>query len=97
MIKSHGSIVIGLIVAFCLIWIAGVSWAVVHYLNLSDPVGWWIAASLGFSLLVSLAVIKHGVEHAVESESTDCDGVEEPAGFGSLSISRVSPKQFSEF
>ena len=57
------------IVASTVLWIAGVSLALVYFLGLSATAGWWIAGLLGFSSVVAMAVILHEMRHAVEIDS----------------------------
>lgn len=53
-------------VASALVWIGGVSLALVYLLGLSETAGWWIAGSLGFSTVVAITVILYEMRHAVE-------------------------------
>jgi hypothetical protein len=50
----------------CLVWIGGVSLALVYFLELSNTTGWIIAGVLGVSMTVAVSVIIHEMRHAID-------------------------------
>ncbi len=51
--------------ASCLVWVGGITMALVIGLGLSNTAGWIIAGSLGFSSIVAVTIILYEMRHAV--------------------------------
>lgn len=60
-----------MVVAACLAWVGGITWAITYFLGLSALVGWCIAGSLGFSAVVAVTIILYEMRHAVELSEFD--------------------------
>jgi len=49
-----------------LIWISGITLALVRFLELSSTAGWVIAISLGISTMLTIAIIFYEMMHAID-------------------------------
>ncbi|MGL4400522.1 MAG: hypothetical protein ACRCXD_11685 [Luteolibacter sp.] len=50
----------------CVLWISGISWAIVALFGLSLMTGWTIAAGLGILALVAVGVLSYEVRNAID-------------------------------
>jgi hypothetical protein len=70
----------------CVLWIGGISWAVVALFGLSAVTGWTIAGALGVLALVAVAVLSYEVRNAIDiPDDVDLEPVRwsgPRAGFG---------------
>lgn len=58
-----------------LAWIAGITLALVHFLELANSTGWIIAGSLGFLTAVAVGFIQFEIRHAIVlPDHVDADG-----------------------
>jgi hypothetical protein len=68
-----------IVVLSCLAWVAGISWALFHFLALTPAAGWMLAAGLGFAITVAATVILYEMRHAIDltdyMEATEFDGL----------------------
>ncbi|MES2922223.1 MAG: hypothetical protein V4819_11790 [Verrucomicrobiota bacterium] len=55
-----------IVILSCVGWIGGVSVAFVYLLGLSNTAGWIIAAALGFSTTMVIAIVVHEGKNAVD-------------------------------
>ena len=69
------------VIASCLAWIGGITFALVHFLDLSPATGWVVAGILGSSTTVAAIVILNEMRHAI-----DLTDYVDPADFGSLPL-----------
>lgn len=71
----------------CLVWVIGVTLALVYFLNLSSTTGWMVAGLLGLSMTAALSIIIHEMRHAI-----DLTGYADPTEFDEF----PPPEQWSE-
>lgn len=50
----------------CLLWIGGISWAVVALLGLSAVAGWVIAGTLGALAVAAIGILLYEMRHAID-------------------------------
>ncbi len=72
----------------CLVWVGGITWAIMYFLGLSAFAGWCIAGSLGASAAVAVTFIVYEMKHAVEwSELDEPADIERSTGTSHLGTS----------
>ncbi len=60
----------------CIAWISGISWFLVHLLDLSATTGWIVAGALGLLSVAAALVLRHEVLNAIElPDEVDLEGV----------------------
>ena len=50
----------------CFVWIGGISWIAVTFLNLSATAGWVIAGTLGALCITAIGLLLYEVRHAID-------------------------------
>ena len=65
----------------CIAWIVGISWLLIHLLDLSVTAGWIAVGSLSLLSVAALLVLRHEVLHAIElPDDVDLDYVAPDTG-----------------
>lgn len=84
------------VLASCIAWIGGLSFALFHLLDLSPMTGWIVAGSLGFSAVAAVTAILFEMRHAVDLEAyvdpAEFESMPIPAHWGGKPASSSAPR-----
>jgi hypothetical protein len=69
------------VMASCLIWIAGITLLLIHIFGLSATAGWMVAGVIGFTSIAAVTAILYEMRHAI-----DLENYIDPCDFESVSL-----------